>query len=242
MVFGHAHQHLVHPILVFLTVAHDFDVKIIPKLLFPPQKGFFRLFFPNIENFVGYLTIQVSGKGNYIFLVLLYDLFVDSRYIIKTIGIGYGGHFGQIVISFFVFGQQHNLMPVVLYIFIGVVLTNVEFATHNGRNLFFGGPLAIGNKFFIFGFYRLVVRHHFFHKVKGPHHIGVVGKGNGGHAMIGRGLDQIFDVDGGLEHRELGMVVQMNKGFIFQCFHIFLYFLVGNATRILCPKGIGNFF
>ena len=51
-----------------------------------------------------------------------------------------------------------------------------------------------------------------------------------------------LDVDGGLKYGKLGVVVQMNKRFIFQSLHVLLDFLVGNATRIFCPKGVGNFF
>ena len=184
-------------------MTHDFDVEIITKLLFPPNKGFFGLFFANIQDFVGYFTVEVSSKGDYIFFVLLNNFFIDSGYVVESIGISNRRHFGQIVIPFFVFGQEHNLMPVVLYIFIGVVLTDKKFTTNNGCDFFFSRLLAIGYKLLVFGLYGFIVPHHFFHKVKGTHHIGVVGQRNGGHAMVGRGLYQIFNVDGGLKHRKL---------------------------------------
>ena len=48
----------------------EFHVKIIPKLLFPPDKGFLRLGFSHIEDKVGNLSPDTSGAGNQVSLVL----------------------------------------------------------------------------------------------------------------------------------------------------------------------------
>ena len=123
-----------------------------------------------------------------------------------------------------------------------MVLTHEEFTADYGGNFFFGGLLALFLEFLVLFLDTFVVRHDLFHKVKGPHHVGVVGQGNGWHAIFRSGLYQILDVNGGLEHGKLGVVVQMGKGRIFQGLDVFLDFFCRNFTGVLGPKCIGNFF
>src|SRR5690606_12590720 len=105
MVLGHLHQYLVHTILIFLSVAHDLYVKVVPELLFPPQQGFFCLFLAHVQDFVGDFPVEISSEGDDILFVLLHNLFVNPWNIIEAIGVGNGGHFGQIVVPLLVLGQ-----------------------------------------------------------------------------------------------------------------------------------------
>ena len=67
---GPFEEHLVYFILFRDSMPVEFHVKIIPKLLFPPDKGFLRLGFSHIEDEVGNLSPDTSGAGNQVSLVL----------------------------------------------------------------------------------------------------------------------------------------------------------------------------
>ena len=63
-------EYLVDFFLFGDSMPVEFYVKIIPKLLFPPDKGFLCLRFAHIENEVGTLTPDASCAGNQVALVL----------------------------------------------------------------------------------------------------------------------------------------------------------------------------
>ena len=53
---------------------------------------------------------------------------------------------------------------------------------------------------------------YFTHKVKSPHHIGMICKCNSRHIVFGRCGNQVLNFYGGLQDGELRMVVQVGKG------------------------------
>ena len=122
------------------------------------------------------------------------------------------------MVSFFVFGQHNHLVAVILHRFVQVVFTHEKFTPEDGRDLLL-------SFFFRLFFEALIMGIYSFDKVKSPHHIGMVRKGHGRHVLAGCCLDEIFDLDCGLEYRELGVVMQVHKGSILQCFLIFQYFI-----------------
>ena len=67
---GQLKQHLVDFILFGDPMPVELHVKIFPKLLFPPDKGFLCLRFSHIENEVGDLAPNASCAGNQVSLVL----------------------------------------------------------------------------------------------------------------------------------------------------------------------------
>ena len=91
-------------VFIFLAMSHEFDVQIIPKLLLPPEQGFFCLWVSHIQYFGGNFSIHVTSEHYKIVLELQDDLFIYPRDIIESIRIGQRSHLNQILIPFFIFG------------------------------------------------------------------------------------------------------------------------------------------
>ena len=102
---GQLKQYLVYFVLFGDPMPVELYVKIIPKLLFPPDKSFLCLRFAHIENEVGDLAPDTSSARNQVSLVLGKELLVDAGYVIKSFRIRIGGKFGKIVVSRFIFRQ-----------------------------------------------------------------------------------------------------------------------------------------
>ena len=118
-------QHFIYPILIGLAVAVEFQIQIGPKNFFPPQERLLRLVQAHVQNFGRYLTIQVSRQHNQSLTVLCNNILIDPGDVIKPMYIGDGRHLNQVFITFFVLGQKHHLIPVVLLVFVFVVFTNL---------------------------------------------------------------------------------------------------------------------
>src|SRR6056300_793047 len=169
MLLGHRNQYLVHSVFIFLTVAHKLQIKVWTKGIFPPYKGLFCLGLSSIENFSSHLSIHIPREHNQVFLILFYKCLVYSGHIIKSFGISNRRQFSQIMVTLFIFGQKDHLIPIIFYIFVGVVFTNKKFTTHNGGH---GPTLFRSSSFFclLMGlFYSGVMPFHLFYKVESPH-------------------------------------------------------------------------
>ena len=101
---------------------------------------------------------------------------------------GDGGHLGQVVVALLVLGQKDHLVAVVFAAAVGVVLANKKFATDDGCYFGLGHKAFLCFSFGIGCFDRLVFLLHGRNKMKGPHHIGVVGQGDGWHLVFRSGV------------------------------------------------------
>src|SRR5690606_26536781 len=123
----------------------------------------------------GNFSVEVPCQDDNVLFILLNDLPVDPGDVIESLGIGDGRHFGEVVVSVLVLGQQHDLVSVVLSGLVFMVLADEEFAADNSLQLPRLGGFVIGKGGFIFGPDAFVVGAHFLDKMEGSHHIGVIG-------------------------------------------------------------------
>ena len=131
MFFRKLDQSLIHTIFIFLTVTHHLDIQVVAKSFFPPQQGFFSLFFTYIQHLAWDFSIQVTGEHDDIFFIALNNLAVYTRHVVKTIGVGEGRHFCKVVITAFVFCQKNDLISVVFLAFVCMILTHIKLGTHD---------------------------------------------------------------------------------------------------------------
>ena len=92
-----------------------------------------------------------------------------------------------------------------------MVFTNKKFAADDRRYFGLGHKAYFGFSFSIGCFDGFVFLLHRRNKMKGPHHIGVVGQGDGRHLVLRSGLDQVLGAHGGLQYRKLAVVVQVSE-------------------------------
>src|SRR5690606_35309735 len=127
-----------------------------------------------------------------------YYFSIDARHVIKTVRIGKGGHFCQIVIALFIFCQHYYLIAIVLNILVSMIPTYKEFTSNDGGDRMFGKGLPIYHGFPPSLFYPRIVGLYLLNEMKGPHPIGMVGQGYCSHVLLCRRSYQIPNVDGGL--------------------------------------------
>ena len=128
-------------------------------------------------------------------------LSVNARHIIETIGISDRSHFCQVQVTLLVLGQQNHLVTVVLMTAVGVVLADVELASHYGLELLVAFLLAQGR----------IIAMHRLHKMEGPHHVPTISQCYCRHTIGRGGSHQVSRGRGRLQYRELGVVVKVNE-------------------------------
>src|SRR5690606_1876893 len=132
-----------------------------------------------VEQFVGGFAIQVTRQDDHIFFVRFHDGTVDTGYVIKSLGIGNGGHLRQVVVACLVFGKENHLVTVVFSRFVGVVLADKKLTPHNRLDDGFGRRATCFFCFFIFSLSSLVMVENGTDKLERTHHVPVVGNCHG---------------------------------------------------------------
>src|SRR5690606_8241369 len=116
-----------------------------------PKKRFLGLILADIQYLIRDFAVEVSRQNNDVFLVLFDDFPINSRYIIKALGIGDRRHLRKIVIAFFGFRKQYDLVAVIFPGAIFMIVANIEFAAYNRLDFSIGDFFAGFNSRFYFG-------------------------------------------------------------------------------------------
>jgi len=125
--------------------------------------------------------------------VLKQKLPVYSRFVIKAFCLGNGCQFHQVLVAGPVHGQQNNVKVVTCSFIVDEMtfLGNVKLAANQRLN---SGLFCLGIE------------------LQSPVHGTMIRNGNGIHTVFPAFIDQIAQANSAVQHRVLGMYVQMNKG------------------------------
>ena len=188
-------QEIVDHLLFLDAVAVELRIEVRTEVFFPPEEGVLGLAVPHIEEQARHLTEQAAGEHNQVLLVFEQLRSVDSRNVIEAVGVGQGTQLGQPVVACPVLGDQHNRVAVVFLASVGMVAAHIEFGADDG---FDAGLVGRPDK------------------LEGPHHVAVVGHGQGGHAQFRSFGGQHLDTRCGLQHAELAVYVQVAEWNVLQ--------------------------
>ena len=238
MLFCQLHKYGIHPVLIFLVVAHQFHIKILSKFLFPPEQSFFCLIFSHVKDLSGHFSIEVPCKDNDILLIFFDDLFINPGNVVKSFGVSNGRHFCQVMVTFLILRQQHDLVTVIFSGFVFMVFTHKEFTAYNGFKLppfsFFSGFSGCSD----LCLNTFIICPYFFHKMESSHHVRMICKCNRRHILFCRRIYKVFDTYGGLQYRKLAVVMKVGKSYFIKFFQVLLNFCGRNSGIFLLLKSL----
>src|SRR5690606_27344955 len=130
---------------------------------------------------------------------------------IKSLGVGNGGHFSQVVVASLVLREENNLIAVVLPGFVGVIFADEELTTYYRLDDGLGGCIARLRGCLVLSLSSLVVVEDGADELESTHHVAVVSNRYGRHLVAGRRFDQAAHGDRRLQYGKLRMVMQVYK-------------------------------
>ena len=139
------------------------------------------------------LAVQTGAEGDQTFVMGFEYLFVDPRFVVKSLQLRRGHHAAQIAVSRYVLGQQDQVREtlVVLGRLVGqAARRDIAFAADDRLDTGFNG---------------------FAVEIDGAEHGAVIGEGHRFHAELGDPLQQIGDPNRAVEQAVLGVDVEMDK-------------------------------
>jgi hypothetical protein len=148
----------------------------------------------------GHLAGQATAEGDEALAVFAEKLFVDARLVVEAFGVGAGDELHEVAVACVVFGEQHEMV-------VGFAFDGGFFVTRAGRDVDF----AADDRFDA-GLDGVFV------KVDDAAHGAVVGDGDGRHAELFGAGDEPADPAGAVEETELGVVVEVDEGYVHSLF------------------------
>ncbi len=141
------------------------------------------------------LAAQAPGQRDEPFVMLLKNLLIHPRFIIKSFKVGFTDEFDQILIAGEIRGQQNQMVIIVMRqaaVFFGMAASqrHVGFAADDRLD---AGVVG------------------FSIELDGPEHVAVIGHGHGRLSERFDLLDERFDLIRAVEQAELGVEMQMDK-------------------------------
>ena len=99
----------------FMTL--DFEVEIVAENIFEPLNGFFGSADVAVVYFSRNFAAQASGRNDKPFVVLLQQLFIDARTVVKSFRPAFRYHFDEVFVTRQVFGKHHQMPAAAVYFF-----------------------------------------------------------------------------------------------------------------------------
>ncbi len=184
----------VDVVLLGKTVVLQLDEeRVTPEHVLEPRHQVARAVVVVLQQRLRHRTAETAARGDEALVMLLEQLEVDARLLVETVEVGVRRHLDEVAIPLRGFGEQREVVDVVVVATRTVEPTggdHVRLGADHGREVERAGRLV---------------------EVEDAVHVAVVGDADRGLAVGGGGGDDVGDARRTVEHRELGVQVEVDE-------------------------------